>query len=293
MEIGGQFIPYELLSKIAESMDINSFCQFADVSKSTRQLKSEVFTIDSATATPRFSEVAQLSGISRIHVEQLGVCSNSRIAENVTASRVYALDNLISPSLDVIRVIGEADEVFCELFDDLPVFPNITGVFSKMPLSEVMILFPNATNVTIADRVIPANAIAEFSGDTLHLTSSVVPERLVFNCNKLYLTCPRSCATLYEKPATAEFVMIGGSSTQIMFQYSLSTGESGEVAVPGLSHRFPTIGRSLMDPHSRQVSGVELAALTRAAEFCDDRTSNHVARTVSMFKLAESGSRGF
>ena len=293
MEIGGQFIPHELLSKIAESVDIISFCQFAGVNKSARQLKSGMITIDSATATPRFSEVVQLSGIGRIHVEQLGVYSNSRIAENVTASRVYALDNLISPSLDVIRVIGTADEVFCDRFDDLPVFPNVTGVFSKMPLSEVMILFPNATNVTIADRVISANAIAKFSGDTLHLTSSVIPEQLVFNCNKLYLTCPRSCSTLYEKPATAEFVMIGGSNTQIMFQYSLSTGESGEVAVPGLSHRFPTIGRSLTNPYSRQVSGVELAALTRVAEFCDNRTSNDVARVVSMFKLAESGSRGF
>ncbi len=293
MEIEGQFIPYELLSKIVESVDMNSFCQFAGVNKSARQLKSGMVKIDSATANPRFSEVVQQSGIGRIHVEQLGVYSNSRIAENVTASRVYVLDSLINPSLDVIRVIGGADELFCELFDNLPVFPNITSVFSKMPLSKVTAVFPNATSVTIADRIIPADEIAEFSGDTLHLTSSVLPDQLVFNCNKLYLTASRSYTMLHEKPAGAEFVMMGGSSMYIALRYSLSTGESGEVTAPGLSYRFPTIRKALANPYSPPVSGETLATLTRVAEFCDNQTSNDVARVVSMFKLAESGSRGF
>ena len=194
MNLGGEFIPIEILAKILESADALSTTRFQATCRSASRIPVAEYRFQTLRSPINSPKGAYSIPEVPIVCETLMINSpDYKLPDSITADCVTINSDIIqrkAESNGLFRALQKAKSVVVHARrpDDMyssDTYPTIREVSGRIKLSRVLPMFPNLQSCYIDKMMMSPRAINDFMGQKLHLSCCGLPDRFVFHGTSL------------------------------------------------------------------------------------------------------------
>ncbi len=194
MNLGGEFIPIEILAKILESADALSATRFQATCRSASRIPVAEYrfqTLRSPINSPMGAyQIPEVPIVCENLIVNLLTCE---IPGSVNAGHVHintSVRQYNAETMGLFRALQKAKSVtvttkFPDALYSSLVYPSVQEVFGRIKLSRVLPMFPNLQTCYIDRMMMASNSIEAFMGQTLHLSECGFPSRFTFRGKSL------------------------------------------------------------------------------------------------------------
>ena len=194
MNLGGEFIPIEILAKILESADALSTTRFRATCRSASRIPVAAYRFQTLRSPINSPKGAYPIPEVPIVCETLMINSpDYKLPDSVTADCVTINSDIIqrrAENMGLFRALQKAKSVVVHAKhpDDMyssDTYPTIREVSGRIKLSRVLSMFPNLQTCYIDKMMLSPRAINDFMGQKLHLSCCGFPSRFTFHGTSL------------------------------------------------------------------------------------------------------------